>query len=325
MKTIIIIFSFFLISCSSKWETEVINEFLSNKKIDTTEYKTYDELNAKGLITKIKTMNCNENAYIFNLLVSENECVYIEKRHPSGFDKSIFLKINNKGNIVDSLIFKRGSSIINDYIIYKNSYCSWLIDSNKNFKPLKRVSYFSKSDSIYLKSLVKKINTNNLKFYTRTEYGNDSISSIMLFKDNEIEMHYYSSNSNLSKQLIIKDTISEGFSSKFKELNTIKTNIFLKYDNFYAFSYDKQTRKGISGGSLFSNTGTSMSYCNSYNGTYFLTLQNKSKIKLKLMNEQICESNEAYEYSGEAIVYTENFLNFYLIQNDVYNYYIVNK
>ncbi|WP_396162417.1 hypothetical protein, partial [Flavobacterium sp.] len=77
MKTIIIIFSFFLLSCSSKWETEDINKFLSDKKIDTTKYHTYDELNAKGLITKIKTMNCNENAYIFNLLVSENECVYI--------------------------------------------------------------------------------------------------------------------------------------------------------------------------------------------------------------------------------------------------------
>lgn len=325
MKLIIVVFSLFFISCSSKWETEEINEFLSEKKIDTTKYHTYDELNAKGLITRIKTINCNENAYIFNLLVSENECVYIEKRHPSRFDKSIFLKINKNGNIIDSLIIVRGSDIINDFIIYKNSYCSWFIDSNKNFKPIKRVSYFSKTDSIHLKSLVKKINKNNLKFYTRREYGNDSISSIMLFENNELEMHYYSSNSNISTQLIIKDTITEGFSTRFRELNKINTNILLKYDNFYAFSYDKQTRKGISGGSLFSNTSTSMSYCNSYNGTYFLTLENKSKLKLKLMNEQLCESNEAYEYSGEAVVYTENFLNYYLIQNDVYNYYIVNK
>lgn len=323
MRIITIFLFIFLISCQSKWEDEPINEFLSEKKIDTTKYNTYDELYKTGKINKIKSINSNENAFIFNLLVSENEFVYIEKRHPSGFDKSIFLKINKNGNIIDSLIIYRGSSIINDYIIHKNSYCTWLIDSNKNFKPIKRLSYFSKSDSIYLEALVKKINKNNLKFYTRSEYGNDSISSILLFKKNELEMHYYSSNSNLSKQLIIKDTVKEGFSSRFKELNSININEFFKYDNFYAYSFVKQTRKGISGGDFFSNTGRSVTFCNSYKGTYFITLQNK--LKLKLINQQLCENENTDEYSGEASVYTEKFLNFYLIHNDVYNYYIVKK
>lgn len=325
MRIITIFFIFFLISCSSKWENEPINEFLSEKKVDTTEYYTYDELFKTGKINKIKSLNCNQNVFIYNILVSENECVYIEKRHTSEAGKTIFLKIDKNGEIIDSLTISRGSKIINDYILDKNTYCSWLVDTNKKFKPLKNINYFSKSDSINLKSQINEINKNNLKFYTSSEYSNDSISYILLFKNNELEKHNYFSTNNLSEKLIIKDTITEGFSSRFKELNSINTNEFFNYDNFYAYSYDKQIREGISGGDLFNNTGTDRSYCNSYNGTYFITLQNKSNLKLKLMNEQLCESKDVYEYTGEANIYTESFLNFYLIHNDVYHYYIVKK
>ena len=168
------------------------------------------------------------------------------------------------------------------------------IDANKKLKPLKNINYFSESDSINLKSLVNKINKNNLKFYTTSEYSSDSkidtCNYILLFKNDQLEKHNFLSTIYLSEQLTIKDTIREGFSSRFKELSSINIEEFFKYDNFYAFSYDKEIRKGISGGDLFSNTGTSRSYCNSYNGTYFITLQNKSKLKLKLMNDQICEN-----------------------------------
>lgn len=329
MKIIVILFIFFLISCQSKWENEPINEFLSEKKIDTTEYKTYEELFLNKKINTITTSNCNENSFIYNTLVLENKYIFIEKKYNSNNVKNVLLKIDKDGKTIDSLIIDKYYSIINDYLIDKNSYCSWFIDNDKKFKSLKNIDYLSKSDSTKIKSLINKINKNYLKFYLATEYtvnGRiDTCNYIILFKNDKLEKYNFLKTINPEEQLKTKDTITEGFSSRFKKLNSINTNEFFKYDNFYAFSYDKQIRNGISGGDLFSNTGTSRSYCNSYSGTYFITLQNKSNLKLKLMNEQICENEEGYEYSGEANIYTEKFLNFYLIHSNVYQYHIVKK
>lgn len=329
MKIIRVFFIFLVISCSSKWENVPVNEFLSEKKIDTMEYSTYDELFSTRHLHKIKSRNCHENAFMFDILVADMEYVYLEIGDENELDKAIFLKINKHGEIIDSLKINRSSKIINDYIFDNNSYCSWLIDANKDFKPLENIDYFSSTDSTKLKSLIHDINQNNPKFYLKSRYGNfnqlDTCNYFILFKKNKLEKHNFLSTLDLREQLKIPDTITDFFSSRFKELKSIDSNEFFNYDNFYAFSFDKEIRKGISGGSLFSNTGTSRSYCNSYNGTYFITLLNKSKLKLKLMNEQICKSNESYKYSGQTIVYNESYLDFYLIQSDVYHYYIVKK
>ncbi|UGS19920.1 hypothetical protein [Flavobacterium cyclinae] len=329
MKIVLAFFSVFLISCSSKWENEPINAFLTDTKIDTTTYFTYDELTKKGLITKIKTENCNENVFIYNNFISASGDVYIEKRHPKELGMTLLFKINKNGVVADSLLVSRGAKIFDDYIFYKNNVCSWLVDADKNYKPLKNIDYFNAKDSLKLQSLVKEINTNQIKFYVTTEYSGDSrldtCNYILLFKKDIIEKHNFYSTIELSDDLPIKDTVTEGFSKRFKELDYINSNTLFQFDNFYAFSFDKQTRKGISGGSLFSNTGTSMSYCNSYNGTYFITLKNKKRVKLKMMNEQLCESADLYEYSGEAQIYTHQDINFYLIHNDVYHYYIVKE
>jgi hypothetical protein len=330
MKIIFILFVFFfVISCESKWENKPVNEFLSEKIIDTTQYIGYEELSSDKKINKITTSNCNENVFIYNTLVLEKKFIFIERKLNSNGDKVVFLKIDKEGEKMDSLIINRNSIIVNDFIVDKNSYCSWFVDNDKKFKALKNVDYLSKSDSTNIKSLVDKINKNNLKFYSVSEYDVDSridtCNYILLFKNNALEKYNIPRTADYEEHLGTNDKISQGFSSRFEKLNAINPDELFRYDNFYAYSYDKKVRDGISGGDLFSNTGTTVSYCNSYNGTYFITLQNKSNLKLKLMNEQICESKDAYGYAGQVELYTESSLDFYLIHSDVYHYYIVKK
>lgn len=329
MRIIAILFIFSLISCDSKWKTTPVNKFLSEKNIDTTQYKTYEELFSQKKINRIITSNHNENVHIYKPLVLENKFVFIEKKLNSDDKKLVFLKIDKDGETIDSLVISRYYSIIDDYLVDKNSYCSWFIDNDKKIKPLKNIDYFSKSDSTNIKSLVNKINKNNLKFHSTSEYDMhriDTCNYIILFKNGILEKYNFSKTINLEEYLGTKKTIyQDDFSSRFEILNSINTEELFEYDNFYAHSYDEQIREGIGAGDLFSNTGgTSISYCNSYYGTCFITLQNKSNLKLKLMNEQICESEEPYKYT-EATVYTESFLNFYLTRSDVYHYYIVKK
>lgn len=333
MGRIAVFIIFILVSCESKWENKKINEFLSKNVIDTTEYNTCEELFLNGKINKIVTSNCQENVFIQNPIVSENKFIYIEKKHNSDNNKIVFLKIDKNGKTIDSLIIDRDVAIINDYIINKNSYYSWFVDNDKNIKKLENVNFFSKSDTTKIKSLVKNFKKYNLKFYSTSGYPNndrsiDTCNYIISFKKDKLVKYNFSNTIHPENDLKIESTISLDFSAKFKEVESISKEDLFKVDNFYAYSLDMLIRQGISGGNLFSNTGTSSSTCNIYTGTYFITILGQSNMKLKLMNVEICENEDIYEYAKQALFYdvsTEAFLNFYLIHSDLYHFYIVKK
>lgn len=332
MKIITFIFIFFLISCETKREIETLNKYLISNKIDSTDYYTFNELYKTGKINKIKSLNCEDK--VLNLLAFENNYIFLEKTSNLDKRKIIYLKIDKNGNTIDSLTLSKDFLILNDYIFDKNSYCSWFVDNDKNFKKLKNIEFLNISDTIKVKAIVENLKKNNIEFHSTSEYNiNDKIDTcnyIIAFKKNKLVKYNYPT-AIKPEQLKIENKIHNGFTSKFKTLNIIENENLYKYDNFFAYSYDKLIREGISGGDLFSNNGTQSSSYSYYKGTYFITLKNHSKLKLKLMNAEINESREHYQYEEEkylfnagSTIYSETFLNFYIIPDNC-NYYIIKK
>lgn len=332
MKIITFIFIFFLISCETKREIETLNKYLIPNKIDSTDYYTFNELYKKGEIDKIKSLNCEDK--VSSILAFENNFIFLEKISNLDKRKITYLKIDKNGNTIDSLTFSKDYLIINDYIINKNSYCSWFVNNDKNFKKLINIDFFNISDTIKVKEIVEKLKKNNIEFHSTSEYDiNDKIDTcnyILSFKKNELVKYNYPTTIK-PEQLKIENKINNGFTSKFKALNIIENENLYKYDNFFAYSYDKLIREGISGGDLFNNNGTQSSSSSYYKGTYFITLKNRSNLKLKLINSEIDENKEYYVYEDEKYlfnagptIYSETFLNFYIIPLDC-NYYIIKK
>lgn len=335
MNKLAVFIIFILVSCNSKWKTTPVNKFLAESIIDTTKYNTYEDLFLNGKIKRIITSDSLENYSHFpTAIVSDNQYVFIEKKYYQDADKNIIIKINKDGETVDSIIINKNSAIINDYIIDKNSYCSWLIDNDKTIKNLQNVSLFAQSDTTKIKQIVKKLKKDKVAFYSTSEYSSqpsiDTCNYIIAFMANKLVKYNYLKSIGPKYDLQIDGEISSGLSKKFRSINSINLEVLYKVDNFYAFYFDKQIRRGIKGSDFFSNTGTNFSYCNSFSGTYFITLQNQSNLKLKLMNRQLCENQSVHEIPKRNDIYTEDFLNFYLIDvHGVYFatplYYVVKK
>ncbi len=161
MKIITFIFIFFLISCETKREIETLNKYLIPNKIDSTDYYTFNELYKKGKIDKIKSLNCEDK--VSSILAFENNFIFLEKISNLDKRKITYLKIDKNGNTIDSLTFSKDYLIINDYIINKNSYCSWFVNNDKNFKKLINIDFFNISDTIkatFLRFIIKSISSN---------------------------------------------------------------------------------------------------------------------------------------------------------------------
>lgn len=326
---------FILVSCNSKWENTPTNKFLAECIIDTTKYNTYEELFLNGKIKRIITTDSHATyTHFATPIVTEDKFIFIEKKYYQDIGKNVIIKIDKNGETVDSIIINKNSAIINDYIIDKNSYCSWFINNDKNMKNLENVNFFSKSDTTKITALVKTLNKNKVQFFSTSGYSNensiDTCNYIISFISNKLIKYNYLKSIGPEYDLQIKSIISSKFSTKFRNIKSINSENLFKVDNFYAYSLDKLIRRGISGSDFFSNTGTSISYCNSYDGTYFITLLNQSNLKLKLMNKQICENRSIHEFAKKNDVFTEDFLNFYLIDIhgfyfDVPLYYVVKK
>ena len=223
MKIITFIFIFFLISCETKREIETLNKYLIPNKIDSTDYYTFNELYKKGEIDKIKSLNCEDK--VSSILAFENNFIFLEKILNLDKRKITYLKIDKNGNTIDSLTFSKDYLIINDYIINKNSYCSWFVNNDKNFKKLKNIDFFNISDTIKVKEIVEKLKKNNIEFHSTSEYDiNDKIDTcnyILSFKKNELIKYNYPT-AIKPEQLKIENKIHNGFTSKFKALNIIE-------------------------------------------------------------------------------------------------------
>jgi hypothetical protein len=307
-----------IFSCNDRWEVTTVNKFLLKSVIDTSEYKSYEELIANGKIREILKENTLPGFTYFDLpIVSKDGFVFIEKKVGFPKDKNMIIKIDKNGEIVDSIIISRNFTVLNDYIIDKEHYCTWLVDNDKEMKKMENINYFAASDETKVMSLIKKLNNSN-KLYYSTFRGSDNFrldtcNYIITFKGNKPVKHNYLKEIRLDYQLQKKNLMLQTFSTKLNYIHSIKPDSLFKVDNFFANYYQKLTRRGTSANDLFSNTGTNFTYCNSYSGTFFLSLFGNSNLKLKLNNAKVCESRSLNEIPQRNDGYTESFLNFYII------------
>ncbi|KIC64065.1 hypothetical protein [Chryseobacterium taiwanense] len=309
-----------LTSCrEDRWSSKTENRFLLGHIIDTTQYKTIEELYLSRKVNKIITSDSINNQGYFHFyspLIYDNKYVYIEKKYHPNKDKNIILKLDHNGALVDSIIINKYSTIINNFIIEKDSYISWFIDNNKEIKQLENITYFSKSDTTKLKRLIKSLKNNNIAFYSEVKNSSnsniDTCNFIISFKNNKLQKFNYSKNihSQSLLEIIGDNNISYDFSEKYKELSLATTN-FYNVDNFFANTHKTFIPGNKPDFNLYINGG-GMDPCNLFYGTYFITLQ--SGIKLKNMNQSMCDDKKPQEFSDYRS-YMDKSLNFIMISD----------
>ena len=330
MRYIYIFVIFIIISCTDdKWKITPQNKFLGQKTIDTTMYSTYDNLSFQKKITKISTSDSlsNETKTSFRLpLVSTDRYVFIAKKCFADYRKQVFLRLNKNGDIQDSIIINKNVIIANDYIIDDDFYYSWFIDNSTAKKNFKNINYRSDADSANVKAIVANLRENKVPFILSTnDYENDVANYIITFTNNSLTRYIYSANISKKYLDIPDDRLIQ--SKKIKNLGSIKSDVLFKVDNFFAKSYNEFIQGNKIKG--FNPTG-GHSECDKYLGTYYITLSNKAKLKLKIKDDNLCKGFDISEFSKYQDVYTEDFLNFYLInvnQEEWKNpvYYVLRK
>ncbi|WP_312767944.1 hypothetical protein [Epilithonimonas sp.] len=335
-KLFLIFYFFLLISCTDdKWIVNPENRFLIENKIDTIRYKTYEQLLRNGEIKKISTSDSIGDNYVhFRIpLVSEDGFLFIEKKHDKDKNQNVIIKINKNGVILDSILINKNSAIINDYIIEKNVYCSWFLDNDKMYKNLENINYFSKSDTTKIKTLINNLEENNFSIYINSDYSDenkiDTCNYIISFKNNKLIKYNYSKNIKPEYFLKTSSEKSIHIDTKLRTINSIKSENLFTIDNFYANSINRFIRGNKIKFNLYINGG-GFPPCEKYIGTYFISLSNQSKLGLKFNNVSLCNNDAINDFAKKHEVYTEDFLNFYLININQVNwanpfFFIINK
>lgn len=321
-----------IFSCTDdKWKSFPENKFIGENVIDTTQYRTLGEIFSKKKITR-PSYEPYSYYHFTSPQSADDKYVFIEKKHSTNKSKNVILKLDKKGNIIDSIVIDKYSSIINNYIMYKDYYISWFIDNDKTEKKFVNKNYFSKSDTLKIKSLVKELKKNKVTFYSTNEFSDednlDTCNYIISFKNNELVKFNYLKSIRPEYDLKIDNENPDIFSERFRKINMSNSEELLKVDNFFANSSYRLVRKGtkIHGSDLFSNTGIGYTTpCNTYKGTYFFSLLN---LKIKIINQRICQNISLQESKIIPTIYTADFLEFYIIdlpfeQNDYY--YLLKK
>jgi hypothetical protein len=122
-----------------------------------------------------------------------------------------------------------------------------------------------------------------------------------------------------------KDNTSR-FSSSFSLMSSIKSEDLFQVDNFFA-KYHYSFIPGNKWDFKLYPNGGGVPQCDNFTGTVFFSLLTTPQLKIKTNKESICENRTLNELAEYHTVYTENFLNFYLIEKGIRNpvYYVVKK
>jgi len=332
-KLIILLLPLFFACRDSKWEVTPANKFLSANKIDTSAYHSFEEWTQKGEIKKINTTEKDrfEKYYLLRYpLVSNRKNLYIEKDNNRDDQKNIIVKYNEEGDPIDSLIIDNESTIINSYIIKKGYYQSWLIDDDKSIKKLENVNCFSESDTTKIKSIVQLFNKKNISYYSTSEYETsrriDTCNYIISFEKNKLVKYNYLKKINPEYDLKFEKDNTDEFSKNCKTISAIQSEKLFQIDNFFAKDYNTYIPGNKIEFKLYPNGGGSPQ-CNNFDGTAYFSLQTASIFKLKMNDQSICEKRNLNELSEFHVVYTSEYLNFYLIEKDSWHavFYVVKK
>lgn len=302
-----------LTSCrDNRWSSKAENRFILKHTIDTTQYQTIEELSRNKQITKIITSDSTDNyCHFYSPLIYNNQYIYIEKKYFPDKEKNVILKLDRNGNIIDSIIINKYSTIINNYIIEKDFYISWFVDNDKKIKKFENINYFSKSDTTKLKGLVKSLKNDGTMFYATSEHSSneniDTCNFIISFKNNKLQKFNYLKSIKSEYSLGISNNISFDFSKEYEEISMVTTSDLYKIDNFFAKTHETYIPGNKINFNLHLNGG-GMNPCNHFYGTYFITLP-LFKIKLKRINQSICDDEKVQEFS-ECRTFLDKSLNF---------------
>jgi hypothetical protein len=323
-----------LFSCrDASWEVTTVNKFLRHQSLDTTGYSTLGELLQQGKITKITTADYNDRQnylHYYYPLVSHHEFVLIEKDYPSDSDKNMMLKLNRDGVVVDSLVINKHAAFINDYIIEKDTYCSWLVDNDKRLKKLENINWFSESDTTKIKALVYALKRNSKPYYSTSEYATDqrvdTCNYVISFDSKHLVKYNYLKSISPDYTLKLERSNVKAFSKAISGLTKIPSEELFKVDDFYAETHHHYVPGNKFDYKLYPNGG-GVPQCDCFLGSCFFTLATSSKLKYKMVNENICEKNDIHEMAKYHELYSEPFLNFYLLDDGYENasYYILKK
>jgi hypothetical protein len=332
-KTLLFLTLLIIFSCTEdKWESFPENKFIDSNILDTTQYHNIkQEFNGR----KIRSPSFEAYSYyhFYSPMALDNKYVFVEKKHSTDKNKNVIIKLNKKGEIVDSITINKYSEVINNYILERDYYISWLIDNDKTKKTLINKNYFIKSDTLKIKDLVKNFKKNKVAYWSTDEYDNtssiDTCNYIISFEDNKLFKYNYSRKIRTRTDLKIKNENPDKFSERFKKIEELDSENYIKVDGFFAYTSDRLVSKGtkIQPSDLFSNTGVQVTPCNAYKGTYFFTILG---LKLKIANQRVCEHKSIQESFNKITIYSADFLDFYIldlpfIENEIPYYGILKK
>ncbi|WP_300673401.1 hypothetical protein [Soonwooa sp.] len=282
-----------LVSCSKEIKTKQINDFLLGKKIDTTQYKSLDNLVAERKISKMHIVDFP----LHNPMIDDQQkLVYIQVAS-NNEDEYKFLKLDFAGNIKDSLSIVKNNDLTNYYIIGDEFYNTWFWDGDKTNKKIEVLS-IAKNDVSSFQKLAEQLNSEKLFYTIDTKFGNevsekaksDTIDSsgpptTAGYTETQNRLIYVKDNKIYAVDLLgIDDKIEDIFrkgdnfgntKSPLREMEGKSADNYITLDDFYA-----KTLTTYPGGGFSISVSGNSAHSDYYKGSAFLSLKNYN-LKIK--------------------------------------------
>ncbi|MDR6516067.1 hypothetical protein [Chryseobacterium camelliae] len=310
----------FLISCRRHREDVVEDyyKFLYENKIDTTTYKTLEELYKENKIQKITV------GEIFDPFINTEAKTVILKFDGQNKDQ-FYQKLDYNGNILDSIEIKKDYELLQHYIINHDYYMTWFYDSDKSKKKIRDL-YISPEDTISQKKIIAKILKSHLSYTVKSDSNatkpKDSAAIIYSYV-------YFVENGKIFKMNVGQEENNiyglkyYGYENEindvFKKLEKMDNISYVKFDNYYA---KKRIFHPVNC-ALFSvnGCGPDITY---YTGTAFLSSEDNSVRIRYPTNPMEGFFDSPYYYFN---TYSDPQLRFFIITEDVSGrpYYLVKK
>jgi hypothetical protein len=117
----------------------------------------------------------------------------------------------------------------------------------------------------------------------------------------------------IKKELNLNNGSLQQFSNNFKQIALKDSKGLFTVDNFFAKSHKKFIPGNKPERPKFYIHGGGGDPCEVFYGTYFITRITQPDFKLKIMNQTVCDNADIHDFSPDYRFYSEDFLNFYMI------------
>ncbi|MDQ1098430.1 MULTISPECIES: hypothetical protein [Chryseobacterium] len=314
----------FLISCGRHHREDVVEDyykFLYENKIDTSTYRTLEELDKENKIQKITVGKIHDS---FINTEAKTVILKLDRQNKDQF----YQKLDYYGNILDSIEIKKDYELLQHYIIDHDYYITWIYDSDKSKKKVRDLNV-SPEDTISQKKIIAKILKSHLSYTIKSDNNDNNINKP---KDSAAVIYsyvYFVENGKIFKMNVgqeennIYGLESYGYENEindiFKKLENMDNISYVKFDNYYA---KKRIFHPVNC-ALFSvnGCGPDITY---YTGTAFLSSEDNS-VRIRYPKNPIEGFFDSPYYYFDT--YSDPQLRFFIITENVSDrpYYLVKK